>query len=72
MVKSVVGAVLGGIAGAAIWAAVAFYAHLEAGYVAWGVGILTGLGAAIFADKKGGGGMPVGIMAAVVAAAAGV
>jgi hypothetical protein len=38
------GALMGGMIGAAIWAAIAHFFNLEVGYIAWGVGLLVGLG----------------------------
>ncbi len=63
-----IGALIGGLIGATIWAAVAFFFDYEIGYIAWGVGGLVGLGATISNDsQKAGGGMVIGVMAAIVA-----
>ena len=40
-----VGGVIGGIAGAGTWVAIVHFTGYEAGFVAWGVGLLVGLGA---------------------------
>jgi hypothetical protein len=43
--KALIGAAVGGAIGAGIWAAVAYNMNLEIGWIAWGVGLLCGLGA---------------------------
>lgn len=40
LIAGLVGAGIGG----AIWVAVAYYANYEVGYIAWGIGLLAGLG----------------------------
>lgn len=40
----ILGGLLGGAAGAAIWVIVGLVTHLEVGWIAWGVGFLTGAG----------------------------
>ena len=57
------GAVAGAVIGAVIWAAVTAGTGYEVGYVAWGVGILVGMGAKLL----GGEGVPTGIACAVLA-----
>lgn len=42
---ALVGAAVGGLVGALIWAAIAYYFEYEVGYMALGVGALVGLGA---------------------------
>jgi len=42
----IIAGVIAGIVGAAIWAAVAYFANVEIGYIAWGIGILVGLAVA--------------------------
>lgn len=49
-VQSVAGVVAGAV-GAAIWAAIAYFAHVEVGYVALGVGALVGLAVAATGRK---------------------
>tara|TARA_R110000737_G_scaffold2923_16_gene9898 strand:+ start:160360 stop:161457 length:1098 start_codon:yes stop_codon:yes gene_type:complete len=49
----VVGAVIGGAIGAAVWAAIVHFTGFEIGYVAAGVGAVTGVGAAIGAGSTG-------------------
>lgn len=46
MFRALVGAAIGGLIGAALWAAVAFLFNFEIGWLAWGVGVLAGFGAA--------------------------
>jgi len=60
---SVVAAVVGGVVGALIWAAISYFTHREIGYVAWAVGGLVGL-ASLFA---GGAGATNGVICAVLA-----
>lgn len=68
MVGALIGALIGGAAGAAIWAAVGFYTGYEVGWIAWGVGVLTGLGAMVGANILGGGpSTATGVLAAVIA-----
>ncbi len=60
----IIGAVIGGAIGAAVWAAIAHFTGYEIGYVATGVGVVCGLGAAI---TSGGGNAWAGAVAVVVA-----
>jgi hypothetical protein len=62
---SVVGAVIGGAIGAVVWAAVAYGLHREISWIAMGVGLVTGFGAALPAGKRAG--AVTGLIAAVVA-----
>src|SRR6188768_854403 len=66
------GALVGGSIGAAIggvvWALVAYFGHVEVGWIAWGVGLAAGAGASIGA--KGQGGPQAGVLAAVLAVVA--
>jgi len=63
-----VGAVIGGLVGAVIWAAIAYFTGFEIGWIAIGVGVLVGIGAQLGGGTETtGGGMIVGVMAAVVA-----
>ena len=53
------GLILGSIAGligAAIWGAIAYYGHMEIGWIAWGIGAAVGV--AVSAGSKGGGLVP--------------
>lgn len=65
LVLAGLGALVGGAIGAAIWAAVAYYAEMEIGWIAWGVGVLAGVGAKIAARDELS--PTVGIVAALVA-----
>jgi hypothetical protein len=70
MIGAFIGSVVGGAIGAAIWAAVGYYTGFEVGWIAWGVGVLAGLGAAVGSNIIGGGpSTGTGILAAVVALA---
>lgn len=43
-VRWIVGGVIGGLVGGLVWVLLGHYANVEVGYVAWGIGILVGLG----------------------------
>ncbi|HVS18453.1 MAG TPA: hypothetical protein VMT18_07630 [Planctomycetota bacterium] len=51
MTRALFGATLGGLIGAALWAGVAFLFHYEIGWIAWGIGVACGFGAAKFGDQ---------------------
>lgn len=51
MHRALLGATLGGLLGAALWTAVAFLFHYEIGWIAWGVGVASGFGAAKFGER---------------------
>lgn len=51
MTRALFGATLGGLVGAALWTAVAFLFHYEIGWIAWGVGVAAGFGAAKFGER---------------------
>jgi hypothetical protein len=59
----IIGAIIGGIAGALVWGAIAKYANLEVGYVAWGVGLAVGF----LSYALGGRGIANGVLCAIVA-----
>jgi hypothetical protein len=42
----IIAGVAAGVAGAAIWAAISYYANVEVAYIAWGIGILVGIAVA--------------------------
>jgi len=46
-VGGIVCGVIAAVIGAVVWAAVAFYANVEIGYLAWGIGLLVGLGVSL-------------------------
>lgn len=45
--------IVAGLIGAAIWAAIAYYANMEIGWVAWGIGALVGIAMAAVAQQTG-------------------
>lgn len=49
-----IGGAVGGLAGAAIWAAIAYATEHEIGWIAWGVGLLVGLGVRFAAGESDG------------------
>ncbi len=57
---------LAGAAGAALWAAIAYLANMEIGWIAWGVGLAVGVGVAV--GNEGEGSLPAGVLAAALAA----
>jgi hypothetical protein len=63
--SAVIGGVVGGMIGAGVWAAIAYFASLEVGWIAWGVGLLVGVGVAM--GNRGEGSTAAGVMAAVIA-----
>jgi hypothetical protein len=64
--RVMIGGLIGGLIGAAIWAGVTLATNYEVGWIAWGVGILTGLGVRLAAGDQNEGFVP-GITAAVLA-----
>ena len=56
-------ALIAGLLGAALWAAIVFYAEVEIGWIAWGIGAAVGFGASF--GSKGGGIVPA-IFAVVI------
>ena len=62
---SVIGGSIGGVIGAGIWAAVAYNLRLEIGWLAIGVGLITGGGVAVCAKDYTG--MLTGLIAVVIA-----
>ena len=67
LLKGALGGIIGGVIGAGIWALVAYNAHVESGWIAWGVGALVGFGVSI--GMRGSGGAAAGILAIVIALA---
>lgn len=54
---------LAGLVGAALWAAIAYYANMEIGYLAWGIGAAVGFATAAGASARG----PIlGVIAVVI------
>ncbi|MEO0511292.1 MAG: hypothetical protein AAF108_00120 [Planctomycetota bacterium] len=64
---AVVGAAVGGVIGAAVWAGISHFLSIELGWIAVGVGFLSGLGAATAAKSKAG--PATGVVAALIAIA---
>lgn len=65
MINATIGAAVGGLLGAAAWAALMYFLHLEIGWLAWGVGILAGVGVAVVVkDERT---AMTGVIAAVIA-----
>ncbi|HYE07270.1 MAG TPA: hypothetical protein VEL07_17280 [Planctomycetota bacterium] len=60
-----VGGAIGAVIGALAWAGIGYATDYEIGWIAWGVGFLTGVGVAVKA--KGGAPVPVGLAAAALA-----
>lgn len=52
-VKWLIGGIIGGAVGGLVWVLLGFYAEVEVGYVAWGIGILVGLGVRFGASIDG-------------------
>ena len=67
IIRGFVGGVVGAVIGAAVWAAVAYFAHYEIGIIAWGIGLLAGVGVA--AGAKDDTSAATGVMAACIALA---
>lgn len=65
-IKGVIGGCIGGIIGGAVWVAIAHFLHAEIGWIAWGIGVVVGMGVAI-TRGSGNVGVPAGIVAAVIA-----
>ncbi|HBE70856.1 MAG TPA: hypothetical protein DDW52_22145 [Planctomycetaceae bacterium] len=43
-IKWLIGGAIGAVVGGLVWVLLGYYANIEVGYVAWGIGILVGLG----------------------------
>lgn len=67
LIRGVIAATIGGLIGAAVWAAISYYSNFEIGWIAVGVGFLCGLGMAV--GSQGASGHLGGIVAAVIALA---
>ena len=59
----IVGAIAGGILGALVWAGIAYFANYELGLVAWGIGIVVGVGSALLGGEGGANGLMCGFVA---------
>lgn len=65
LLLGLLGGTVGGVIGAAIWAVIAYTTGYEVGWIAWGVGVLAGVGMAVGARNDTS--MLSGILAAVIA-----
>jgi hypothetical protein len=65
MGKAVVGGVIAGLIGAAIWGGITYATSLEIGWIAWGIGFLVGLGVRV--GSGGEDGNAFGLIAAAIA-----
>jgi hypothetical protein len=65
MPLALVGGFIGASIGAFVWAAIVYYTHYEVGFVAWGIGVLAGLG--VFAVVKEDTSPTYGLVAAAMA-----
>jgi len=65
IVPALLAGILGAVAGGAVWAALVVIAHLEAGIVAWGIGIVVGLAMAAVTPSRG---QAMAVLAALIAA----
>jgi hypothetical protein len=71
MLRCLIGGIIGGAIGVLAWVLIGYYAHYEIGWIAWGIGFLTGFGvryADFQADSEGSVGK--GVMAAALAVGA--
>ena len=50
----IVGGLVAGAIGAGIWAAISYYGNVEIGWIAWGIGGLTGFGVLLGCGRAGG------------------
>ena len=68
MTLPLVGGAIGGAVGAAIWAAIAYFLGLEIGWIAWGIGVMVGLGTKLAAPDRLS--IQTGVSAALIAVVA--
>ncbi len=52
--KWLIGGVVGAAIGGAIWVAVGYFLNAEVGYIAWGIGLLAGIGVRVVAGNDEG------------------
>ncbi len=62
---AVIGGLVAGAIGAAVWAVIARFTGFEIGWIAWGIGVFVGLGVAL--GNRGEGSTAAGVLAAAVA-----
>lgn len=65
LLHGVIGSAIGGTIGAAIWAAVSYFLHVESGWIAVAVGALAGFGMALGSSATAG--ITGGVLACVIA-----
>lgn len=66
--RALVGGVAGGVIGVILWTSVTYFTGYEIGWVAWFVGVLTGLGVSAATEKRGR--FLIGALAAIIAVGA--
>jgi len=52
VLKMAVGGAIAGLIGAAIWAAIGYFTGLEIGWIAWGIGMLVGIGVRVVGSQE--------------------
>lgn len=66
--RALVGGVAGGVIGVILWTSVTYFTGYEIGWVAWFVGVLTGLGVSAATERRGR--ILIGAMASLIAVGA--
>jgi len=52
VIKMAMGGAAAGLIGAAIWAAIGYFTGLEIGWIAWGIGMLVGIGVRVVGSQE--------------------
>jgi len=52
VVKMAIGGALAGLIGAGIWAGIGYFTGLEIGWIAWGIGMLVGIGVRVVGSQE--------------------
>jgi hypothetical protein len=52
LAKMAVGGAIAGLLGAAIWTAIGYFTGLEIGWIAWGIGVLVGIGVRVVGSQE--------------------
>lgn len=52
VIKMAVGGAIGGLIGAAVWAGIGYFTGLEIGWIAWGIGMLVGIGVRVVGSQE--------------------
>jgi hypothetical protein len=52
LLKMAIGGAVAGLIGAAIWAAIGYFTGLEIGWIAWGIGMLVGIGVRLVGSQE--------------------